>query len=104
MPEAEVKRDTRAGYHRDLHDALRRLVRDFSPDVILLQETVRYGDAAKPGELITADDVPGCCYDMSAAIDTGSQSHPQKWAKHAQVAQGHLFRAGLWHLVPVAED
>jgi endonuclease/exonuclease/phosphatase family metal-dependent hydrolase len=97
---------TREDFRHELHDALSRLTRDFLPDVILLQEIVRFGNP--PNELIEIDRLPGYHYAPSVAIDTINQSHPQKWNKYygddrwergTYLAQGYglLWRKTLAH-------
>jgi endonuclease/exonuclease/phosphatase family metal-dependent hydrolase len=97
---------TREMFRDDLHDALNRLTRDFRPDVILLQEIVRFGSL--PDDLIEIAKIPGYYYAPSVAIDTVNQAHPQKWAKYydrdkwpegTYLAQGYglLWRQTLPH-------
>ncbi len=97
---------TRSDFQQTLNSDLQRLTRDFQPDVILMQETVRFGSASHPYDLIQVECLPDYHYDMSIAIDTINQSHPQKWDRYrpfwpegTYLAQGYgiLWRNELHH-------
>jgi endonuclease/exonuclease/phosphatase family metal-dependent hydrolase len=62
------------------------LCEDHKPDFVVLQEIVRYGDPARPQDLLKK--VPGYHFDASIAIDTANHSHPTKWKKY--------FKNGGW--------
>ena len=106
----------REDFRRDLHNALTRLIHDFKPDVVLLQEIVRFGHPIE--ELIEIDKInnvienenkyEGYYYAPCVAIDTINQSHPQKWKKYYEnnnwgkdtyLAQGYgiLWKKDLKH-------
>ncbi|HLO34279.1 MAG TPA: endonuclease/exonuclease/phosphatase family protein [Anaerolineales bacterium] len=97
---------TREDFRRDLHEALNSLTHHFQPDVVLLQEIVRFGNT--PKDLIDIERIPGYYYAPTIAIDTVNQSHPLKWTKYyddsqwekgTYLAQGYglLWRQTLTH-------
>jgi len=84
---------TRGQFQESLHAALKRLTQEFNPDVIMLQEIVRYGRPNNPNDLIQVAEIPGYYYDASIAISTTDQSHPQKWDKYfGYIDQGKTKR------------
>ncbi len=70
----------RAEKHRLYHKALKKLIDSAQPDIILLQEIVRYDDIN--GQIKELIDIPDDYFYMpSTTIDTHSNSYPPKWNK-----------------------
>ena len=70
----------RAEKHQTYNKQLKNLIAKTEPDIILLQEIIRYGD--KNGQSQELFDIPsGYYYTASMAIDTVNNSYPPKWNK-----------------------
>jgi len=66
--------------HQLYNKELKKLISKAQPDVILLQEIVRYSDSK--GQIKELFDIPdGYFYMPSTTIDTYSNSYPPKWNK-----------------------
>lgn len=63
-----------------INQGLTELIQKHQPDLILLQETVRYGHSEHPTDFIRPP--AGYYYDVSVAIDTLMQTHPSKWSTY----------------------
>jgi endonuclease/exonuclease/phosphatase family metal-dependent hydrolase len=114
LPEGNTQQIGRQIFSQELNKAIRKLCEDHRPDFVVLQEIVKYGDPARPQDLLKK--VPGYHYDASIAIDTANHSHPTKWEKYIKkgdwslntyLAQGYgiLWReniehASIWDFTP----
>jgi len=77
----------RAEKHHTYNKQLKSLIAKAQPDIILLQEIVRYSD--KHGHYQELFEIPeGYYYSASMAIDTINNSYPPKWNK--------IRREGSW--------
>lgn len=96
----------RPTYRETLQKELRELIQTYSPDVILMQEVVRYEEGEKECELITPPD--GYAFQSSIAINSIHQNHPLKWdsirtsgmwPKESYLGQGNaiLWKKDLQH-------
>ena len=104
------QRSTRTELQKRINQGLHSIIQKYQPDILLLQEVVRFGNGSGPSEFIQPP--AGYFYDCSIAIDTRSQSHPLKWlpyrsgghwSKTDYLAQGlgmlwkeELMHAPLW--------
>jgi endonuclease/exonuclease/phosphatase family metal-dependent hydrolase len=68
---------TRIKLQEKINQGLHSVIRNVQPDILLLQEVVRFGSGSKVTEFIQPP--AGYFYNGSIAIDTRSQSHPMKW-------------------------
>lgn len=103
----------RAEKHQTYNKQLKSLIESSNPDIILLQEIIRYGDLN--GDCRELFDIPdGYFYTTSMAIDTINNSYPPKWNKirrdgnwSKETYLGHglgllwkknLFHSSLWNI------
>lgn len=102
----KLEESARESFRIRLNQDLAKLVKDYEPDVVALQEIVLFGDPQDPRHLI--EPPPGYNYDGEVAIDTIRQAHPRKWQPFRQkggwlptdyLAQGNglLWKADLQH-------
>lgn len=103
----ELPKKRRSKFRKELNDALRSLIKRYSPHVVTLQEIVRYGSSASDAEDII-NEPPGYKYYSFPLIDTERLSARRKWdevkkrgrwAPDTYFAQGNafLFRKDLRH-------
>lgn len=96
----------RESYKEKLNKELEQLIKTYAPDLILMQEIVRYEVSGKLDELISPPE--GYAYQSSIAINSIHQNHPLKWdnirekgnwPQSAYLGQGNgiLWRKGLNH-------
>ena len=97
----EPDKRKRGKFRNDLNRALNRLVREFKPDVIALQEIVEYSEPDKPLENIIKD-IRGYVHYHYILINTATHPYVGKWRKVEQAGKwppGSLFGQGnaiLW--------
>lgn len=98
--------EKRESYKEQLNTELKQLIHTYSPDLILMQEIVRYEESGKRQELISPPE--GYAFQSSIAINSIHQNHPLKWAdirkkggwsSSAYLGQGNgiLWRKSLNH-------
>lgn len=102
----------RPAYREKVQSELQQIIRTYSPDIILMQEVVRYEENNIQCELISPPE--GYAYQSSIAINSIHQNHPLKWdsirtsgmwPKESYLGQGNailwkkeLKHSSIWEL------
>lgn len=96
----QKKRSAREGVRKELNSALKKIIREYGPDVVTLQEIVRYKEPKDSGIVDLIDDIPNYNYYSFPLIDSLLFSSQAKWNKvkegsdwdpHTYFAQGNAF-------------
>ncbi|MBN1866360.1 endonuclease/exonuclease/phosphatase family protein [Candidatus Sumerlaeota bacterium] len=115
----QKKRPQRDEVRRQLNEALAGLLRKYEPDVVTLQEVVRYKEPADHAVIDLIDDITGYTYYAFPLIDSLLFSSQAKWNKvkegsdwhrHTYFAQGNamMFKENaalfpVWDLSKIGE-
>ncbi len=99
--------EERRPYRSELNEALSQLCAEHQPDVVCMQEVVRYvGSSGEERELISPP--VGYHYQMFPVLDTARHTHPTRWNRYRKngnwtsehfigQGQGMLWRDDLAH-------